>query len=64
MSGAAWKESVAAHLPGPIADALLAYAAATDGSPDEVTGDVEKLTGHPARTFAAWAGEHVTAFRP
>ncbi|MEU9320828.1 NAD(P)H-binding protein [Streptomyces sp. NPDC048295] len=64
VSGAAWKESMAAYLPEQVADALLAYAAATDGSPDEVTGDVEKLTGHPARTFAAWAAEHAAAFRP
>ncbi|MFJ7198150.1 MULTISPECIES: NAD(P)H-binding protein [unclassified Streptomyces] len=64
VSGAAWKKSMAAHLPEQVADALLAYAAAADGSPDEVTGDVEKLTGHPARTFAAWAAEHAAAFRP
>lgn len=64
VSGAAWKKSVAAHLPEPMADALLAYAAATDGSPAEVTGDVEQLTGLPARTFAAWAEEHTAAFRP
>ncbi|WP_326766198.1 NAD(P)H-binding protein [Streptomyces sp. NBC_01591] len=64
VTGAAWKESMAAFLPEPIADALLAYSAASDGSPAEVTGDTEKLTGHPARTFAAWAEEHAAAFRP
>ncbi|WP_406014463.1 NAD(P)H-binding protein [Streptomyces sp. NBC_00984] len=64
VTGAAWKESMAAFLPEPVADALLGYAAASDGSPAEVTGEVEKLTGHPARTFAAWAEEHAAAFRP
>ncbi|MFG3529789.1 NAD(P)H-binding protein [Streptomyces sp. NPDC047917] len=64
VTGAAWKESMAAFMPGPIADALLAYAAGLDGVPDEVTSDVEKLTGHPARTFATWAEENAAAFRP
>ncbi|MFE2929855.1 SDR family oxidoreductase [Streptomyces sp. NPDC059278] len=64
VTAAAWKESVTAFMPGPIADALLAYAAALDGIPDEVTSDVEKLTGHPARTFATWAQENAAAFRP
>ncbi|MFJ1617390.1 NAD(P)H-binding protein [Streptomyces sp. NPDC088249] len=64
VTGAVWKESVAPFVPGPIADALLAYSAAADGSPAEVTGDTEKLTGHPARTFATWAEENAAAFRP
>lgn len=64
VTGAAWKKSVAPFVPEPVADALLAYAAATDGTPAEVTGDTEELTGHPARTFATWAEEHAAAFRP
>lgn len=28
-----------------------------------MTGDVERLTGHPARTFASWAEENADAFR-
>ncbi|MES9556841.1 MULTISPECIES: NAD(P)H-binding protein [unclassified Streptomyces] len=64
VTGVAWKESVAAFLPEPVADSLLAYAAASVDSPAEVTDDIEKLTGHPARTFAAWAEEHAAAFRP
>ncbi|MER5497293.1 NAD(P)H-binding protein [Streptomyces sp. NPDC002561] len=64
VSGEAWKESVAAFVPEPIADALLAYMAASEGAPAEVTDEVEKLTGHPARTFATWAEEHADAFRP
>lgn len=58
-----WKKSVAPFVPEEIAEALLTYWAATDGSPAEVTGDTEQLTGRPARTFAAWATEHAAAFR-
>ncbi|MFE6668360.1 NAD(P)H-binding protein [Streptomyces sp. NPDC057697] len=64
VTPAAWKESVAAFVPERIADALLAYSAATVDVPAEVTDNIEKLTGHPARTFAAWAEEHAAAFRP
>ncbi|MFF1922833.1 NAD(P)H-binding protein [Streptomyces sp. NPDC058221] len=58
-----WKDSVFPFVPAEIAEGLLDYWAATDGSPAEVTGDTEKLTGRPARTFAAWAAEHAAAFR-
>ncbi|MEV0783190.1 hypothetical protein AB0I52_09430 [Streptomyces sp. NPDC050423] len=44
-------------------EGLLRHWAATDGSPAEVTGDTEKLTGRPARAFGAWAAEHAAAFR-
>ncbi|MEU9093923.1 NAD(P)H-binding protein [Streptomyces sp. NPDC048428] len=63
VSRAAWKQSVSPFVPEEIAEALLDYWAATDGSADEVTGDTEKLTGRPARTFAAWAAGHAAAFR-
>ncbi|MGW3090764.1 NAD(P)H-binding protein [Streptomyces sp. NPDC001108] len=64
VSPADWKKALSAHLPAPFADALLAYAAASDGVPAAVTDGVERLTGHPARTFAAWAAKHAAAFRP
>ncbi|MET7642354.1 NAD(P)H-binding protein [Streptomyces sp. NPDC005426] len=63
VSRAAWKESVSPSLPEEIAEALLDYWATTAGSPAELTGDIEKLTGRPARTFAAWAAGHAAAFR-
>ncbi|MFJ5294248.1 SDR family oxidoreductase [Streptomyces sp. NPDC088348] len=57
-----WKESVGPHLPAPVADSLLRYWATSDGVPTSVTGQVETLTGHPARTFATWAAENAAAF--
>ncbi|MCB5180780.1 NAD(P)H-binding protein [Streptomyces antimicrobicus] len=57
-----WKTGVEGHIPGPYADALLAYWAAHDGLPVEITDDVRRLTGHPARTFQSWAEEHSAAF--
>lgn len=63
VSRDAWKESVSPFVPAEIAEGLLSFWATTDGSPAEVTGDTEKLTGRPARTFGAWAAEHAAAFR-
>ncbi|MET9884911.1 NAD(P)H-binding protein [Streptomyces sp. NPDC006430] len=58
-----WKSEVAGYIPGPYADALLDYWAATDGLPVEITDTVEHLTGHPARSFESWAEGRVDAFR-
>ncbi|MBZ4317817.1 NAD(P)H-binding protein [Streptomyces huiliensis] len=57
-----WKRSVSAFMPEVYADTLLAAWRAADGVPEEVAPGVELLTGHPARTFAAWAEEHAAAF--
>lgn len=57
-----WKAEAAGWIPGPYADALLDFWAAADGRPAEITGEVERLTGHPARTFRIWAEEHADAF--
>lgn len=51
---AAWPPSVAGML-------LSAYAAAVD-CPALVTSTIEDLTGTPARTFRAWALDHVADF--
>ncbi|MFB6527434.1 MULTISPECIES: NAD(P)H-binding protein [unclassified Streptomyces] len=59
-----WKASVTGFMPEPFADALLSYWAAHDGRPTPLTRTVEELTGHPARTFAAWAADHEEDFRP
>ncbi|MEW2415056.1 NAD(P)H-binding protein [Streptomyces sp. NPDC046866] len=58
-----WRAEVDGRIPGPYADALLAYWAASDGAPTEPTDAVERLTGHPARTFATWTEDHAAAFR-
>ncbi|MGW0362496.1 SDR family oxidoreductase [Streptomyces sp. NPDC002990] len=57
-----WKSEVEGFIPGPEADALLRYWASTDGLPVEITDAVERLTGHPARTFETWAEDHTDAF--
>ncbi|MFI8276333.1 NAD(P)H-binding protein [Streptomyces sp. NPDC085929] len=58
-----WKSAVEGYIPGPYADALLDYWAASDGLPAEITDAVERLTGHPARSFESWAEDHADAFR-
>ncbi|TXS37380.1 NAD(P)H-binding protein [Streptomyces sp. OR43] len=63
VTRADWKAAVSPYMPEEIAEGLLDYWAATDGSAAEVTGETEKLTGRPARTFTAWAAGHAAAFR-
>ncbi|MFD9407806.1 NAD(P)H-binding protein [Streptomyces sp. NPDC059989] len=62
VSAEQWKSEVDGYIPGPYADALLDYWASSDGLPVEVTGAVEHLTGHPARTFETWVADHADAF--
>ncbi|MER7504519.1 hypothetical protein AB0L05_38820 [Nonomuraea pusilla] len=57
-----WKAENAAHIPERYADALLDWWESCDGRPAQLTGAVEELTGHPARTFATWAADHAAAF--
>lgn len=57
-----WKAEVTDYIPGPYADALLGFWAASDGLPVPVTDAVEQLTGHPARTFETWVRDHADAF--
>jgi len=40
------------------------YWASLIDAPEPVTSAVEEITGHPARTFRAWAEEHAGDFRP
>jgi uncharacterized protein YbjT (DUF2867 family) len=60
----AWKEAASRFMPAGFADAMLGYWAAQDGEPTVVTDAVQRLTGHPGRTFAEWARDHADAFRP
>jgi uncharacterized protein YbjT (DUF2867 family) len=50
-------------LPEWVVEATVAWWAATDRTPCEVTDLVEKLTGTPARPFSRWAADHVADFR-
>ncbi|MBT2449499.1 NAD(P)H-binding protein [Streptomyces sp. ISL-43] len=63
VSPGQWKSEVDGYIPGPYAEALLDFWAATDGLPVEITDTVEQLTGHPARTFETWSADHADAFR-
>lgn len=59
---AVWRANKPDFMPGDIADALLDLWAASS-APVPLTGDVEKLTGHPARPFSEWAQEYAGPFR-
>ena len=43
--------------------ALMARYERENGRPAHVSGDVEKVLGRPARTFADWVADHVEYFR-
>lgn len=45
-------------------DRAVAYWGSLIGRPEPVTGDVEKITGNPARPFRDWARDHAGEFRP
>lgn len=47
---------------GEFADRALAHWATLVDEPERATDDVQRLTGHPARTFAQWARDHVDDF--
>jgi hypothetical protein len=34
------------------------------GQPPRVTGQVERILGRPARTYAQWVANHAAVFRP
>lgn len=49
-------------MPGPVLEALLDAEAAAADVTAPVNNAVERITGHPARTFRAWAQAHRAAF--
>ncbi|MFG3259382.1 NAD(P)H-binding protein [Streptomyces sp. NPDC048172] len=53
----------AAGVPGDVADTLLDLAARCVDTHPEVSPEVERITGRPARTYARWARDHVADFR-
>jgi hypothetical protein len=44
-------------------DSLLSYLARTVGRPAWVRGEVERILGRPARTYAQWAADRAAAFQ-
>jgi len=60
---AAARGLVAHGLPEPFVTALMARYERGAGQPAEVTDDVERVLGRPARTFAEWVADHTDAFR-
>jgi uncharacterized protein YbjT (DUF2867 family) len=60
------KQAMLSHnswVPEAAIDSLLGYLARTVGRPAVVTGEVERILGRPARTYAQWAADHATAFQ-
>jgi uncharacterized protein YbjT (DUF2867 family) len=49
--------------PEPFVEALLARYARGVGQAAPLTGEVEKILGRPARTFAEWVADHAADFR-
>jgi uncharacterized protein YbjT (DUF2867 family) len=58
------KQGMVQHgFPEPFVEALMARYARDVGQPAPTTGEVEKILGQPARTYAEWVAEHAAAFR-
>jgi hypothetical protein len=58
------KQGMVAHgFPEPFVEALMARYAKEVGLPARLTGEVEKILGRPARTYAGWVADHAAAFR-
>jgi uncharacterized protein YbjT (DUF2867 family) len=51
-------------MPEPVLEALLDATEAAIGVPAPVNNTVERITGHPPRSFRAWAHDHADAFLP
>lgn len=50
-------------MPKPFVEALMGRYAREVGQTAPLTSEVEKILGHPARTFGEWAKDHAGAFR-
>ncbi|MEU4332831.1 NAD(P)H-binding protein [Nonomuraea dietziae] len=55
-------EQMSAFMDPAFLGALFDLMAACVGKPAEVNDTVERITGHPARTYAQWAADHATDF--
>jgi uncharacterized protein YbjT (DUF2867 family) len=50
-------------IPEAFVEALMARYAREIGQPAPVTGEVERVLGRPARTYAEWVADHAAAFQ-
>jgi uncharacterized protein YbjT (DUF2867 family) len=60
---AATQGMLAQGLPEPFVRALMARYARGVGQIAPVTGEVQRILGRPARTYAQWVADHAAAFR-
>lgn len=58
-----FRERMTRFVPAPIVDGMLVAWASTVGRPAVVTHTVERITGHPARSYAQWVSDHTADFR-
>jgi uncharacterized protein YbjT (DUF2867 family) len=58
------RRELAAVMGDEYAGSAIAHWATLAEAPERATDDVERVTGHPARTFAQWALDHVDDFIP
>ncbi|HVV95384.1 MAG TPA: NmrA family NAD(P)-binding protein [Hyphomicrobiales bacterium] len=56
------KAGMSRAVPANIVEMMLGYWARSVGRPAEVTNEVERIAGHPARSFAEWARDHAADF--
>jgi uncharacterized protein YbjT (DUF2867 family) len=61
---AAERGMIANGVPGSFVEALMARYARELAQAAPVTGEVERILGRPARTYAQWVADHADAFRP
>lgn len=58
-----FRERMTRFVPAPIVDGMLEAWASTAARPAAVTHTVERITGHPARSYAQWVSDHAADFR-
>ena len=59
------KAMIAAGVPEPIAEQnAQAFSLIAAGDAEWLSGDIERILGHPGRTFAEFAHDHASAFKP
>lgn len=63
MTPEAKRDEMLQYLPADSVDMILGYFAIAVEHPDPVTDTVQRVTGHPARSFATWTVDHADAFR-